>query len=191
VWGGNSFQTEIVGNDFRGQPYRHRHRAQPGQCHRQQPLRSRLDAIRLWEIRSSPPTGAIQSITTRGSRCYRIGGNEFAGKSDDAAPAKHRWAWIRSRLLVAFAAAFSRRVSPPFPPFARSAIAPAIIVDEWGPYNWESPKLWPVDSTRAVPMRLVTLGPSGQWRLVSLRGIATLSRASRANRRYDRRRPAS
>jgi len=66
-----------------------------------------------------------------------------------------------------------RRPSPPLAGRDRSAI----IVDEWGPYNWESPKLWPVDSTRAVPLRLVTLGPAGRWRLVSLRGVATLSRA--------------
>jgi len=36
-----------------------------------------------------------------------------------------------------------RRPSPPFAGRDRSAI----IVDEWGPYTWESPKLWPVDST--------------------------------------------
>src|ERR1041384_6248193 len=39
-----------------------------------------------------------------------------------------------------------------------------IIVDEWGPYDWKSPKLWPLDSTRAVPLRLATLGPRGSWR---------------------------
>src|ERR1700694_4650738 len=37
----------------------------------------------------------------------------------------------------------------------------AIVVDEWGPYDYRSPKLWPVDSARGVPLRLRTLGPSG------------------------------
>ena len=51
----------------------------------------------------------------------------------------------------------------------------AIIVDEWGPYDWRSPKLWPLDSTHALPLRLRTLGPPGQWRVASRRGVASLS----------------
>jgi parallel beta-helix repeat protein len=54
----------------------------------------------------------------------------------------------------------------------------AIIVDEWGPYDWRSPKLWPADSTRAVPLRLEVLGPPGAWRVMSRRGVAALSRTS-------------
>ncbi len=56
----------------------------------------------------------------------------------------------------------------------------AIIVDEWGPYDWRSPKLWPVDSSRAVPLRLAVLGPPGRWHLASRRGIAALSSTSGA-----------
>jgi nitrous oxidase accessory protein NosD len=54
----------------------------------------------------------------------------------------------------------------------------AIIVDEWGPYDWRSPKLWPVDSTRELPLRLRTLGPPGKWRVASRRGVASLSSES-------------
>jgi hypothetical protein len=54
----------------------------------------------------------------------------------------------------------------------------AIIVDEWGPYDWQSPKLWPVDSSRAVPLRLAVLGPAGTWRVVTRRGVAAISRAA-------------
>ena len=54
----------------------------------------------------------------------------------------------------------------------------AIIVDEWGPYDWRSPKLWPVDSLHVVPFRLAVLGPAGAWRVVGRRGIATVSRIS-------------
>lgn len=50
----------------------------------------------------------------------------------------------------------------------------AIIVDEWGPYDWRSPKLWPVDTSRAT-VRLRLLGPTGDWRLVSRRGVARVS----------------
>src|SRR5690348_352310 len=84
---------------------------------------------------------------------------------------------------------------PPLPPlYARLAPPPpaggvpastltrrdrsAIVVDEWGPYDWRAPKLWPLDSTRAVPLRLAVLGPPGHWRLVRRRGVASVSRAA-------------
>ena len=51
----------------------------------------------------------------------------------------------------------------------------AIVVDEWGPYDWQSPRLWPLDSTRAAPLRLRVLGPVGQWRVIAQRGIVRLS----------------
>jgi parallel beta-helix repeat protein len=54
----------------------------------------------------------------------------------------------------------------------------AIIVDEWGPYDYRSPKLWPVDSARGIPLRLRTLGPPGKWRVASRRGVASLSSES-------------
>jgi parallel beta-helix repeat protein len=51
----------------------------------------------------------------------------------------------------------------------------AIVVDEWGPFDWRSPKLWPLDSTRAPSLRLRVLGPPGRWRVVKTRGISLLS----------------
>ena len=50
----------------------------------------------------------------------------------------------------------------------------SIIVDEWGPYDWQSPKLWPDGRSDARPLRLRVLGPAGEWRVASVRG-ATLS----------------
>ena len=32
-----------------------------------------------------------------------------------------------------------------------------LVVDEWGPYDYQYPKLWPVDSTRAVRLAMVVL----------------------------------
>lgn len=54
----------------------------------------------------------------------------------------------------------------------------AILVDEWGPYDYRSPRLWPVDSTREVPLRLRVLGPRGRWRVTDRRGIAAVSSES-------------
>lgn len=53
----------------------------------------------------------------------------------------------------------------------------AIVVDEWGPYDGLSPKLWPVDTARAR-VRLAVLGPDGDWRVHARRGVAELSAES-------------
>lgn len=54
----------------------------------------------------------------------------------------------------------------------------SIVVDEWGPYDWHSPKLWPVDSGRAAPLRLAVLGPPGEWRVAERTGIEALSKSA-------------
>ena len=56
----------------------------------------------------------------------------------------------------------------------------AIIVDEWGPYDWRSPKRWPIDSTRARPVRFAVLGPPGRWRVRSSTGVERVSERSGA-----------
>ena len=45
-----------------------------------------------------------------------------------------------------------------------------IIVDEWGPYDWKSPKLWPVGRSDERPLTLRVLGPDGAWTLAEVRG---------------------
>lgn len=52
----------------------------------------------------------------------------------------------------------------------------AMIVTEWGPYDWRSPLLWPVDSSRRTPLALRVLGPPGTWRVVGRREIASVSK---------------
>ena len=77
---------------------------------------------------------------------------------------------------------------PPIPreprTWPRSAVADrdrsAIVVDEWGPYDWRSPKLWPIDGTRATPLHLRVLGPAGRWRVTAMRGVRTVSRTNGA-----------
>jgi hypothetical protein len=53
----------------------------------------------------------------------------------------------------------------------------AIIVDEWGPYDWKSPKLWPDGRSDATPLKLRVLGPPGEWKVASVRG-ATIEPSS-------------
>lgn len=69
-------------------------------------------------------------------------------------------------------------VTPPMdPPFVgtRQRELGTLIVDEWGPYDWRSPKLWPVGSPEARPLPLRLVGPRGRWRVTGRRGIAALS----------------
>jgi parallel beta-helix repeat protein len=53
----------------------------------------------------------------------------------------------------------------------------AMVVDEWGPYDGLSPKLWPADTARRT-VALQVLGPTGEWRLVDRRGLADVSAQS-------------
>ena len=55
----------------------------------------------------------------------------------------------------------------------------AIIVDEWGPYDWKSPKLWPDGRSDATPLKLRVLGPAGQWQIASVRGATIAPSAGR------------
>jgi parallel beta-helix repeat protein len=177
VWGGYSYQTEIVGNDFRG------NRTGVAIEHGQDNViaNNRFDrdstAIRLWADSIEPPDWGYPKHHDTRSRSYRISGNDFSGNRTILN--LHNTAGVDtlgaiSRPLAPPVVGNLRRPSPPLAQRDRSAI----IVDEWGPYDWATPKLWPVDSTRAIPSRLVTLGPAGTWRLRSLRGVATLSLAA-------------
>src|SRR5437667_1898070 len=176
-WGGYSIQTDIGGTDFR------RNRTGVAIEHGQDNViaHNQFDrdstAIRLWADSIEPSEWGYPKHHDTRSRDYRIGGNEFGGNrmilNARNTTGLDTLAAISRPSPPAFLGNL-RRSSPPLAGRDRSAI----IVDDWGPYDWETPKLWPVDSTRAIPLRLVTLGPGGRWRLVSLRGVTTLSRAA-------------
>jgi parallel beta-helix repeat protein len=177
IWGGYSYQTEILGNDFRG------NRTGVAIEHGQDNViaRNRFDhdstAIRLWADSIEPSDWGYPKYHDTKSRDYRIKDNIFLGN--------HELLNVRNTTgldTVGAAPPLPPRLFPgvqrPTTPLAERDRA-AIIVDEWGPYDWETPKLWPIDSTRAAPLRLVTLGPAGEhWSLVSKRGVAALSRVA-------------
>ena len=52
---------------------------------------------------------------------------------------------------------------PPSSPLARPRSS-AIMVDEWGPFDWLSPKLWPLDS---LAFRSAPPGGAGPSRIVA------------------------
>jgi hypothetical protein len=92
---------------------------------------------------------------------------------------------LRAELLRLAPAPLAGGMDPMLPPGASRGRA-TIIVDEWGPYDHRSPKLWPelgewrawraaADSGRAAPLTLRVHGPSGHWRLIGTDGVAATS----------------
>lgn len=64
---------------------------------------------------------------------------------------------------------FPDAIDPMTPDAARRGKS-AIIIDEWGPYDWRAPKLWPDGRSDAVPLKLKVLGSAGEWTMASVRG---------------------
>ena len=210
VWGGYSFSSHIQGNDFRGNRTGIAIEHGQDNVIRMNRFAHDSTAIRLWADSIEPSDwGYPQHHDTR-SRDYQISFNQFVGnrvalrarQTSQLAFTTNRWSDVDSLAVLRDTMEFdiannaaARDTSRPtvsdlpsgLPVLSGYPVSPlsrrdrsAIIVDEWGPYDWRSPKLWPVagDSTRAVPVRLVVLGPVGRWRVVSRRGVAALSRAS-------------
>ncbi len=209
VWGGYSYESRIVSNDFRGN--RTGIAIEHGQANTIRLNRFVNDstAIRLWADSIEPSDWGYPKHHDTESRDYRVTENVFVGnrvalrarQTTRLAFSANRWTDVDSLAVLRDTTGFDIRANSmgrdtAMPAAEMSAGLPAlsgypasplsrrdrsaIIVDEWGPYDWRSPKLWPVpgDSTRAVPLRLAVLGPAGSWRLVSRRGIAQLSRSA-------------
>lgn len=207
VWGGFSYSSEIVANDFgrnrTGIAIEH------GQDNAITGNRFAHDstAIRLWADSIEPSDWGYPRHHDTASRDYRIAGNVFVGnrvalrarQTQRLTFTGNRWRSVDSLAVVRDTAGFDNRdnvmtsdtVLPsaelpaglparsgyPASPLSRRDRS-TIIVDEWGPYDYRSPKLWPVagDSTRAVPLHLAVLGPAGSWRVVARRGVGAVSR---------------
>ena len=175
VWGGYSFETKIAGNDFRnnrvGVAIEH---GQDNVISGNRFLHDSV-AIKLWADSIEPSDWGYPKHHDTRSRDYRIRENVFAGNRVvlDARNTTGLSAVDSSKADTSAA----HRLSVPTSDLARRDRS-AIVVDEWGPYDWQSPKLWPVDSSRAVPLRLAVLGQPGTWRVLSRRGVASLSKTS-------------
>ena len=179
VWGGYSFSSRIVGNDFRD------NRTGIAIEHGQDNVISENSftrdstAIRLWADSIEPSDWGYPKHHDTRSRDYRIANNAFVDnrtimnvRNTTGLDTTESFTPLPVFLLLRTPSGY------PGSPLTRRDRS-AIIVDAWGPYDWRTPKLWPADdSSRAVPLHLATLGPPGTWRVVSRRGIGALSRSS-------------
>ncbi len=194
LWGGYSYSSRVIGNCFV------RNRIGIAIEHGQDNLIQRNHfagalgdsiGISLWANPIEPSDWGYPKHRDTKSRDYRITGNVFTGVNQpwsirqtvgvDTTGNEGRTASGACDPLALF------RASGATPPVVDRAPAgwprrpvadrdrSAIIVDEWGPFDWRSPKLWPIDSVRSSPLRLRVVGPEGRWRVVSLRGVSAIS----------------
>ncbi len=208
LWGGYSYASTILGNDFADN--RTGIAIEHGQDNVIAGNRFVRDstAIRLWADSIEPSEWGYPKHHDTRSRDYRIEENAFwrnrvalrARNTSGLAVTNNRWSGVDTLGFETSGNVMTEDTTgqgvrptwsgrqgvkpPPAPPggVPSSELTrrerSAIIVDEWGPYDWRSPKLWPVDSSRAVPLRLAVLGPAGTWRVVARRGVAALSRSA-------------
>ena len=200
LWGGYSFESRIVGNHFTrnrtGVAIEH------GQNNTiaRNAFNGDTVAVNLWANPIEPGDWGYPKHRDTRSRDYVVADNEFTGNrvgvrsaNTTGTMAANRFTHVDSAVVRADTSALRETGGAPdvAQPVAPAPIAEgvdaraldslasrdrsAIVVDEWGPYDWRSPKLWPVDSGRGASVRLRVLGPAGSWRVVGRRGIAALT----------------
>jgi parallel beta-helix repeat protein len=204
VWAGYSYDSQFIGNTLAGND--EGIAIEHGQNITITGNRFRGDttAIRLWANPSQDPNwGYVKARDTR-SHEYLITQNEFVASKTAVSVTRTSNVRIESNTYAtvgvpittgseARAVTFEPAVPrpgpvaiPPAPAFkgAMNAMLPdnsrrgrmTIIVDEWGPYDFRSPKLWPVGKPTDRPLVLRLIGPQGKWTMKSIRGGNTTVR---------------
>ncbi len=203
LWGGYSFESVVLGNEFKdnveGIALEHgQQNTIAGNT-----FDGDTTAIHLWWNRIEPSDWGYPKHRDTRSREYAIEANTFRGNRvalrvrdtqallfccntasavDSLIVAKGDTAGFRAPDSTAAFAIPSRYTVEPLAE-GRDVLSAedirrgrdAIIVDEWGPYDWQSPKLWPVRRSDTTPLALRVLGPAGRWRVVGREGVARLS----------------
>lgn len=193
LWGGYSWETLVRGNCFGGNSFGVA--IEHGQDNTIEGNRFDGDslAISLWSRESEPADWGYARERDTHSRGHRIDANLFAGTTEIwrlERTSGHRVGVNQVEARVpeepcdprALLGTDFDRLAPELPgvpreiPSSPRARLPrsAIVVDEWGPYDGRSPKLWPLD-TLASPVRLSVLGPPGRWRIGERSGVARVS----------------
>jgi nitrous oxidase accessory protein NosD len=224
LWGGYSYNSEIIGNHFE------RNRVGIAIEHGQENfilgnkfLNDSTD-IALWANKIEPSDWGYPKHRDTQSRDYLIGRNTLKGARVALRVADTRNVTFFNNLVAADslmvtadtsnfrasansssdAAVLTRALEIPItvPPQTQTKITDlfgrpdgiqavpgpyanwprsTIIVDDWGPYDWKSPKLWPADSSLSTPLKLRVLGHSRdkRWRLLHARGARVSKQSGR------------
>ena len=180
VWGGYSFDSVIAGNRFARNQEAIAIEHGQNNVIANNTFKDDDIGIRLWANEGPPdPNWGYPKHRDTRSRDYTIANNTMTG-------VKTPTQIIRTENLKLEAPkapqapeapkALENAVDPMIPSGSRRG-REFIIVDEWGPYDWQAPKLWPAGRSDASPLRLRVLGPSGRWTLQGIRGAAISARS--------------
>lgn len=202
VWGGYSYDTVFALNSFTGNDEAFAIEHGQNITIVDNWFKDNDVAIRLWANATQDPNWGYPKSRDTSSRAYRIDGNSFVNhpivfdvmRTTGVSVADNKFEGVVGstrqdgrdvdRLdLPGQTPADVKRPwgAPPGPmaggmntrlPESRRGRA-TIIVDEWGPYDYKSPKVWPVGKATDRPLKLRVLGPKGTWTLVSARGGAS------------------
>ena len=207
VWGGYSFDSLFQGNSFVGSTDGIAIEHGQGNAIYGNTFGKNDTAIRLWANATQDPSWGYAKARDTRSRDYTIYGNTFDGNKLDISTLRTNGVDMNNDTGVP-----AYRAVEPLPGGASALLAkdarrgrPTIIVDEWGPYDYKAPKVWPASaeasaatsatagkpattgSTSATagklakpgdrPLKLRVLGPEGKWTVKSVRGGTTVEKS--------------
>ncbi len=196
VWGGYSYDSLFVGNQFVGNDEAIAIEHGQDIAIIANSFRDNKVGIRLWANATQDPNWGYPKNRDTRSRDIVIRENGFTRsetaidvmRSENVRVMGNAFAEVATTLKVGVAVptlTLGERegrwiVSPQAPPLpdGMDALLPeggrrgrsTILVDDWGPYDYKSPKVWPVGKATDRPLKLQVLGPEGAWTLVSVPG---------------------
>jgi nitrous oxidase accessory protein NosD len=177
VWGGYSFDSLILNNTFaRNQEAIAIEHGQNNVIAGNSFTNDDI-GIRLWANETQDPNWGYPKNRDTRSRDYVIAGNTMTGVKTPMQVTR------TDRLTTDAPQADGALKAPAAPERLPDGIDPMIpaggrrgrefiIVDEWGPYDWTTPKLWPAGRSDQSPLKLRVLGPPRQWTLQAIAGAA-------------------
>jgi parallel beta-helix repeat protein len=200
IWGGYSFDSLIADNSFDGNTEGISIEHGQNITIRNNRFRGEDVAIHLWANTSQDPNWGYPKHRDTRSRDYVIAGNRFDAektavdvlRTSSVRLGANTYSGVVTPLKQGAGVvdltnspldppltppAFSRpapltgALDAKLPPGARRGRA-TIVVDDWGPYDYLSPKLWPAAKPGDRPLHLRVMGPPGRWTLASIRGAA-------------------
>ncbi len=180
VWGGYSFDSLIAGNTFaRNQEAIAIEHGQNNTIASNTFTGDDI-GIRLWANETQDPSwGYAKNRDTR-SRDYSITANTMTGVKTPTQITRTENVVIDGPAATPALPPAPERIADGIdallPPGARRG-REFIIVDEWGPYDWTSPKLWPSGRSDETPLKLRVLGPPQNWTLRKVRGAKASARS--------------
>jgi nitrous oxidase accessory protein NosD len=175
VWGGYSFDSVFTHNSFIGSTDGIAIEHGQNNVISGNKFGKNETAIRLWANATQDPSWGYAKARDTRSRGYQIHGNFFDGNKLDISTLRTDGVDVNHEKHPPIAG-----IPPPMPNGIKAVMSDevrrgrsTIIVDEWGPYDYKSPKLWPVGKPWERPLKLRVLGPEGKWTLKSIRGGTT------------------